>query len=250
MHEELLSEIGLSKSEISVYFALLNLGGSTTGPIIKRAGIASGKAYLVLDKLVLKGLVSYSIKGGVKYFQAKDPERLTDYLGEKIIGLQKKQEKLRAAIPGLKAKFEEQKFTPIAETFEGLNGLKTFYEWVLKELSNGEKIEIFGAPKNVLEKLDTYFLDWNKRRVQRGISLKILYNHNCRIFGAKRARMNLTEVRYLKEEMETPAWIVIFKDYVVTINFFDVPVCFLFKNPQAAESYQKYFSLLWKQSEK
>ena len=53
--EELLAEIGLTKSEIAVYFALLEIGSSTTGPIIKEAGIASGKAYLILDKLLEKG---------------------------------------------------------------------------------------------------------------------------------------------------------------------------------------------------
>ena len=50
MYEDLLAEIGLTKSEIAIYFSLLEIGSSTTGPIIKKAGIASGKAYLILDK--------------------------------------------------------------------------------------------------------------------------------------------------------------------------------------------------------
>ncbi len=69
MYEELLTEIGLTKSEIAVYFALLELGSSTTGPIIKKANIASGKAYLILDKLAQKGLVTYSIKSKTKNYQ-------------------------------------------------------------------------------------------------------------------------------------------------------------------------------------
>jgi len=50
MYEELLTEIGLTKSEIAVYFALLELGSSTTGPIIKKAEICQGNILLFLSK--------------------------------------------------------------------------------------------------------------------------------------------------------------------------------------------------------
>ena len=43
MHKDILLDIGLTKSEIAVYFSLLKLGSSTTGPIIKKAQIASGR---------------------------------------------------------------------------------------------------------------------------------------------------------------------------------------------------------------
>ena len=40
----------------------------------------------------------------------------------------------------------------------------------------------------------------------------------------------------------------IFRDYVVTINVHGTPVCFLIKNKESADSYKKYFQLLWKQA--
>src|SRR3989338_5599119 len=135
MYEDILLEIGLTKSEIAVYFALLELGKSTTGPIIKKAQIASGKAYLILDKLVLKGLVTYGIQSGVKYFQAKNPERLLDYLEEKENNLKQKKDDLRKVIPLLKTQFDEKKYKLITETYEGWKGFRTFYEWTLKELA-------------------------------------------------------------------------------------------------------------------
>tara|TARA_Y100000310_G_scaffold153042_1_gene152481 strand:+ start:60 stop:494 length:435 start_codon:yes stop_codon:yes gene_type:complete len=81
MYTEILSEIGLTKSEIDVYISLLDMGISTTGPIIKRAGIASGKAYLILDKLAKKGLVTYSIETGKKNYKATDPSILKNRNG-------------------------------------------------------------------------------------------------------------------------------------------------------------------------
>jgi sugar-specific transcriptional regulator TrmB len=249
MHEELLAEIGLTKSEIAVYFALLDIGSSTTGPIIKKAGIASGKAYLILDKLVIKGLVTYSLKAGTKYYQAKDPERLIDYIKEKEDELKDKELKLRDIIPKLKAQYEEKKYRPIAEVYEGIKGFKTFYDWVLKELKKGDCIDIMGVPREANERFQAYLMEWNETRIKLGIKMRIIYNHDCREFGIKREKMKLTEVRYMKQMLETPAWIDVFKDYVITINVHGTPICFLIQNKESAASYKNYFEILWKQAE-
>jgi sugar-specific transcriptional regulator TrmB len=246
MHEDILLGIGFTRSEIAVYFALLEMGSTTTGPIIKKAGIASGKAYIVLDKLVKKGLATYAIKAGTKYYQAKDPERLLDYIKEKEDALKQKEEQIKSIIPTLKAQYEEKKYKPMAEVYEGVKGFKTFYEWVLKELKRGDCIDIMGVPREANEKFQAYLLDWNRRRTKLGIKMRILYNHDCKEFGVKREKMRLTQVRYMKQELETPAWIDVFKDYVVTINVHGTPVCFLIKNKESAESYKKYFEILWK----
>ena len=248
MHEELLSEIGLTQSEIAVYFALLEIGSSSTGLIIKKSRIASGKAYLILDKLIQKGLVTYATRAGTKYYQAKDPERLLDYMKEKEDELKKKELQLKEIIPKLKAQYEEKKYTPRAEVFEGSKGFKTFYDWVLKELKRGDTIDIIGVPRKANEKFQAYLIEWNRRRIKLGIKMRIIYNHDCREFGKIREKMKLTQVRYMKENLETPAWIDVFKDYIVTINVHGEPVCFLIKNKESAESYKKYFNILWKQA--
>lgn len=250
MHEELLSEIGLTRSEISVYLALLDLGSSTTGPIIKKSGIASGKAYLILDKLIMKGLVTHITRSGVRYYQSKDPERLMDYMKEKENELKKKEESLRSLIPLLKQKYNQKKYENKSEIYEGVKGFKTFHEIALREMKENDFFLAMGVPRELLEKHDSYLINWNKRRVNLGIRMKILYNHDCRDFGKKRERMKLTEVRYMKPEMETPAWIDIFKDYVATVNVHGIPICFLIKNTETADSYRKYFDIIWKQTAK
>lgn len=250
MYDELLTEIGLTKSEVAVYFALLEIGSSTTGPIIKKSGIASGKAYLILDKLIKKGLATFVIKSGIKYYQAKDPDRLLDYMKEKESELKEKEERLRQIIPGLRARYDEMKERQTAEIYEGTKAFRTFYELILKELKKGDTFYVMGASRNLLEKFNRYFLDWNKRRVKKGIFMKIIYNHDCMDIGKSREKMRLTEVRYMKKELETPSWIVIFGDSVTTLNVHDIPVCFLIRGNETAESYRKYFDIIWKQAAK
>ena len=57
MIENVLAEIGLTKGEISVYKALIKLGSSTAGPIIKEAKISPSKIYNIIERLLEKGLV-------------------------------------------------------------------------------------------------------------------------------------------------------------------------------------------------
>jgi len=48
----------------------------------------------------------------------------------------------------------------------------------------------------------------------------------------------------------TPSWIDMFGDYVITVNVRTTPVCFLIRSKETADSYRKYFDILWKQSVK
>lgn len=250
MYEVTLEALGLTKSEISTYLALLDLGPSTTGPLIKKAQIASGKAYIILDKLIEKGLVTYTIISGTKTYQAKNPNRLLDYLNEKRRELDKIEVQLKEIIPYFKTKFEEQKNQTKAEIFEGTQGFKTFHKFMLDECKKGDTVYVFGAPKEANEKFGAYYIEWNRLRVEKGVKLKILYSSDSREFGEIRKKLPLTEVRYMDEKEEIPAWIDVFGDYVTTINVHGTPICFLIKDKVSQESYLKYFETIWKRASK
>src|SRR3989344_5620749 len=50
-----MQEAGLTEGEAKVYLALMELGSSTTGPIIEKAHVAKSIIYQLLDKLIQKG---------------------------------------------------------------------------------------------------------------------------------------------------------------------------------------------------
>src|SRR3989344_1806167 len=99
MDEKLLEEIGLTKGEINVYLTLLKIGETTTGKIIEEAQISSGKIYEILDKLIKKGLASYTTKEKTRYFNAASPNRILDFLHEKEKELKSKEEELIKELP-------------------------------------------------------------------------------------------------------------------------------------------------------
>ena len=70
MDTTLLEELGLTKNESKVYLALLELGSTAAGPLIKKIGMHRAAVYDIIDLLTGKGLVSYVIKANRKYFEA------------------------------------------------------------------------------------------------------------------------------------------------------------------------------------
>ena len=96
-----LKEIGLTEGEIKVYLALLELGASTTGPIIEKANISRSIIYQILDKLIEKGLVSFITKEKTKYFQATQPKHFLDIIEKEKENLTTKEEYIKDFIKNL-----------------------------------------------------------------------------------------------------------------------------------------------------
>ena len=105
--EQTLENIGLTKNEIKIYLALLDLGLTSSGAIIKKTGIHTSKVYDGLERLSEKGLTSHIIKSNTKYFKAVNPDRLIDFIRDKKKKLEElngKKQKRRHTILGLKEK--------------------------------------------------------------------------------------------------------------------------------------------------
>lgn len=243
--ERVLQKSGFTQNEVKVYLTLLQSGKATSYMIVKEATISSGKIYETLDKLVAKGLVSYVIIRGRKYFKASNPERLLDYIKKREQEIHEERREIEHIIPKLRhwRKITEDKTN--AELYEGISGIKTVYELMLREAGSGSTILIVGAPKEAGDKLDVYFDNFNRRRIEKNIQLKIILN-----YGHPREKklksIPQTQVKVFQKEIVTPAWITIFDDYVATFNLAEKPIVFLIKDKKIANSYKEYFQLMWK----
>ncbi len=250
VYEELFRQIGLTKGETKVYLALLGLGEKTVSPIAKEAEVSLSKIYEILYNLIKKGLVSSITKNNVKYFLAADPIHIIDYLEQKKKEINKSEEGIKTIIPFLQLQKETIGHEPIATLYEGFTGIKTFYEVVLKSASRGDEILVIGIPRYSAEKYEGYFLNWNKRRAQKGISIKIIFNYNVRDLGKKREKIRFTDIRYLPKDLTTPAWILIYKGGVATIHLTEKPICVFIQDRAVIASYMIFFRTFWEISTK
>ena len=99
-----MKQAGFTDGEIRVYTALLEIGESSTGPIIKKSEITGSKVYEILEKLKAKGLVSHVTKEKTKYFQAAPPKRILDYVEQKEQELRQNKEAIKELLPQLEAR--------------------------------------------------------------------------------------------------------------------------------------------------
>ena len=245
MHEALLKEIGLTNGETKVYLSLTEIGESTVGPIAKDADVSLSKIYEILENLIKKGLVSHIVKNNTKYFLSTDPERIIDYLEGKKKEIIHSENQIKEILPSLKAQKGKHESKTKATLYEGIRGIKSFYESVLRNSKSREEILVIGLPRYAAERHEGYFLDWNKRRSKKGIKIKLIFNYDAKELGKKREKIKLTDVRYLTKELITPAWILIYNKGVATIHLTKDPICTFIKDDEVVNSYKNFFNLLW-----
>ncbi|HZH38974.1 MAG TPA: helix-turn-helix domain-containing protein, partial [Bacillales bacterium] len=96
-----LMEIGLTNGEARVYISLLKLGSSRVGSIVRDSRVSYSKVYDVLERLIMKGLVSFILIGDIRHFNAVEPYRLQDYVQKKEEKIKLQKDKANRIIPDL-----------------------------------------------------------------------------------------------------------------------------------------------------
>jgi len=248
MELSILEEVGLTKSEIKVYLALLKLGSSTKKAIVKEAKITSSKLYEITDKLIEKGMVSYVKKNRVLHFDASPPEQVLDFIKLKEEDLEKQANKFKDLIPQLKLLKKEEETE--VEVFTGWKGVRTAYKIMLNSLSKDDTDYVLGATKGEnQEKVIAFFNKIHQERRNKKIKLKIIFNKEDRKIVLKYlGNTKLDEIKFIAQTYpsETNIW----KDNIMIVLLTKNPLVVLIKNKFIASSYKNYFNLLWKIAKK
>ncbi len=243
MNEKLLEEIGLTKGEIKVYFALLKIGETTTGKIIEGAQISSGKIYEILEKLIKKGLVSFIIKEKTKYFSSASPNRILDYIHEKEKELNQKELEILKELPSFVSIEKAGKEKNEVSLFKGFKGIQTAIFEALEDLTFKNEVLAMGIISHKKEQYNILWQKWHKERINKKVVCRAIFSDEnteyCKIFK----KMKFTEVRVL--EGITPVAVDIMKDKVLIFTYGEEPSCLVIKNLEVADSFKSFFETLW-----
>ena len=248
MNLNLLKQAGLTEGEIKVYLALLELGLSTSGNIIKKSNIAKSIVYQILEKLEKKGLVSHIIKSKTMYFQASSPEKILNYIEEKEKDLKQTKEEIEKILPELllKEKFGDKSE---ATVYTGYKGIITAYEKVYKKLKKGEEYYYLGIPTYQPKEMHLFWQRDHIRRQKEGIKCKLLFNIDTNQEILKnRNSFKGCEARYILSDIKTPAGFLIYKDTTVIILQSPTMIAVEIVNQDITNSFQSYFDEFWSRS--
>lgn len=245
MDTRCLEDIGLSKAEIKVYCALLSLGSTTTGSISKETDLRKSTIYDSLHRLLEKGLVSYSIKNYVKFFEAADPKRISDFIESKKRELLNQERNVQRVITELKTTYSSPKPKAEAHVLLGIEGFKTMRRDVLKQ--SGGELLLLGAISKEDKVMSFFYKQWDRERIQKGIKFRIL--HKRKSEGKLVKTTKNMEIRFLPRVIDNPVVVNIYSDRVVSLIWKgDYPLCFMLINKEIADAYRKYFELIWRLS--
>ncbi len=238
-----LRELGLSKREGQVYFALLQEGQCGAGKLLKRTGLYRVILYDTLEKLVKKGLVSFFELNRRKQFIAEPPSKILEDL------------KVKEALAGdlvqrLERITTEDSGERVVRLYEGFRGIKSSQENYFEEFasSHGGEYLMLGAGFDLHEKLDNFFNGFHDRRAKVGVKARLLFNPDNRKFGELKKKFRFTQVRYLPANMFTPSWLSMYGDVVLIGVMDEKPLAIFIKNKRIADSYRNYFEIMWKAS--
>lgn len=241
---ERLENIGLSDNEAKVYMAMLELGPSPVVEIARKAEVNRPTAYVQIESLKKKGLVSTQTKGKKHLFIAESPVRLEFYLDSELKDVERRKDELNKILPDLERLYASIDSRPQVRFFEGKEGLLAMRDIFLR---SGEK-ELLGVTSmdDVFKVFPKHREEYTPERVKRGIKSRLIYSYSGgRLFEENDEKM-LREARFIPvEKMPFSGDITIYGNSVAITAFEGKISGVIIEHPEIARSFKRFFEFMW-----
>jgi len=230
-----LKEVGLCDGEIKVYSVLVSIGPSSLIGIQEKVSIERRNIYDILNKLIGKGLVSYTTQDKIRIFQCAPPKNLM----EKVISKEKRLAELKKRIPQISSLYESSKPQIRAEVFRGKGGVRAIFEDTL----NYKEVYFISGGHYVIKYLPKYWLSYNRRRTEAKIKWINLWRYDIR---KEAESLELEKIKILPKEFSgNPNVIFIYGNKVANVLWGENPFAFVIESKEIADNYKEYHKYLW-----
>ncbi len=245
MNLESLKELDFSDGQVKVYSAVLELGISTLHKIQEKTGIERRNIYDILNKLIEKGLVTYTVEKGKRTYQCAHPHKIQEEIKKKQTGLSM----LEKELPAMVSLFNLSKPDIRAEVFRGNEAIKA----LLTEALEYKASYWIGGNSGVENtSLKNWFGHWMQKRVEKKHVMYDLVDYGTYLSGLKpKDILKHKKVYYkycsLPKELKSPMVIIIFGNKVAQVLWKEQPFAFVLESKEIKESFMKYFYYFWKE---
>ncbi len=241
MNEQIISQLqslNLSLNESKVYEALLSIGQTSAGEIIKRVQLHRSVVYETLDKLIDKKLVFKIEKKNIAFFQATDPSRLLQNI--------KSQEDIALdLIPKLKDLVDTK--LPEITVYEGIEAYKRFWIDSVKRMPIGAIDYGAGSIGQLWwdymgKDAETYF----KISVKKKIKWKlIVFTKTSLDVELLKKYPKLQEQRIIEKGAASEGNFNVLGEESVILHSATEPLIIEIKNPTLVRVFKNIFDILW-----
>jgi predicted transcriptional regulator len=246
--DSLLIELGLSDAEVAVYQFLLAHSADTAAAIAKHVKQTRTNTYMLLNKLVERGVLIADDSQAVRRYGAANPVVLQEQLKVEQRKLARTSKSLELAMPDLLAAFNLTQQRPGVVYLEGLDGLKASFE---DQARSKTDLMVWGSdianrdPKvwQVIEK------GGYKRRA-RGIKTKCLFQSSAAEWPhIKEFALKGFEVR-LWGEQALSSEVLIYDNRVTFTTFTPEIMVTIVTNEVLANTFRTIFENCWETASK
>ena len=243
MIERIFQEFGLTQYETKVYLALVELGESTTGQILNKALIHSGKIYQILESLKKKGFVSEVTKNGIKKYSPTEPMDILEFFQEKKRHVDAQEKIFKEILPQLSEKIRSAKKETHIEIYTGWQGLKKAFSKEKERYGKGKTLSINGIirySEHSKKIIDYFQYNLFPHREKAGIKIRKIAD--------QKAKTNIHEknaqIRFLRYSSIITFNII--ADLVIISLWTEEPLFFVIESSEVARGFKENFELLWK----
>ena len=231
-----LIDAGLTKNQARVYLHLVKNPGHTAGETAKSLSIDRSFSYGIINSLISKGLVSYSIKEKKKMFFPSDPENLLKEIDDK-------REKILGTIKEIKSLEHDKNDDLTVKIYEGKAGVKAY---VRDLLDSPEFFTLGGGGKlNILETLKYEYPHYLKEFKKKKMKGKLITSQKNREIMQKvyeNAEIGIKSFDNLKSKVN----FIILKNKLTIYIAKEKPSVIVIENSDTATALKDYFDILWK----
>ena len=231
---EMLENFGLSRGEIRVYSALLELGSVQVGQIIEKSGLVSSAVHRYIQRLQERGFVSYIKVGKIKHYQAAPPKEILNFIDEQ-------RKEFLDILPQLEAKQKIAKEKQQAEVFSGTRGIIAMLNTIIDEAKSGNNYYFFATNMEERnEEIQEFFRRYDSKRKERGLNIRGLAPSSLKhLFAGRKA------LKMKFPEFPIPSDITICDDKVALIAWEEKSIGYLIRSKQIYKIYKKFFEEIW-----
>ena len=237
MDISILEDLGLSTSEIKTYTAIIELGLTKAGPIVRKTRLQNSVVHLALGKLVDKGLISFVSKGKVKHYQASDPRSILRFIDDK-------RDQASTLIEEL---LKKQNFVERSEAavYVGMSGLNVMCHELIEDTQPGDDYLNFAfhtRSKIYDEEVHAFYRGFNEERKNRGLIIKGILHEDSRVYYLQNNR-DPKEALFVDFPVLTNASICGTK--VMFTPWEHAQVSFMINSRHLADNLREYFYFIW-----
>ena len=238
-----LERLGLNKNESKVYYTLLLKGKATAQELVKSLGVYRNIVYDNLEKLLVKGLISFVVDGTKRVFIAEKPSAVVEFLKTKKEKVNQEIKQAEELIPKITKLIGSHKSRQDAILFRGVAGLKK----VLSDIVKAKKSWCIGITNESINILgETYWKNYNLQKKETKTKEWLLWNHDFQntVIGKNKRSIH----KILPKELDQITETIMYNDKVAIMVYSAEPLVIVIENKEIFEAYRKHFEFLWKLS--